>query len=110
MIANRAARNLSIPYRLPAMPHDQWVAVNAAKYGRIDFIRDATILYRQHSENHSGANRFRLGYALSRLPNSLNTGFAFRRAAQHFGDISTAGLIWRKFRLNIKRFRKRDQF
>ena len=110
MIANAAARKISLPYRLHDMPHDQWVAVNASRYGRIEFIRDATILYRQHGDNHSGANSFRLSYALERLPGLRLRLSEYRNAARIFEDVSVAELLWYKLRLNFRRFRTRDRF
>jgi glycosyltransferase involved in cell wall biosynthesis len=110
MLANAKAREISLPCLLPEMYHDQWVAVNAAKYGRIDFIRESTILYRQHSDNHSGANRFGAGYALSRIPNFFRSLISYHNSATIFGDVSAIGLMWRKFWLNVKRFNKRERF
>ncbi len=110
MIANAGAREISLPYRLPDMPHDQWVAVNTAKYGQIAFISEPTILYRQHEQNHSGANSFRLKYALSRLPNFVRTIGEYRQAVKVFGGVTTMELILNKVRLNMRRFRKRDDF
>ncbi len=110
MMGNASARKASLPYLLPDVPHDQWVAVNTAKYGRIDFIRQATILYRQHGANHSGANHFRLGYAITRISYFVNTIITYHHAAAVFGDVSTPGLVMRKFFLNLKRFNHREQF
>ncbi|MEP6944385.1 MAG: glycosyltransferase family 2 protein [Acidobacteriota bacterium] len=110
MMGNASALKAGLPYMLPDMPHDHWIAVNAAKCGRIDFIREATILYRQHGANYSGANRFRLGYALSRLPNFFNTIKTYHRAAKVFGEVTTIGLVMRKFLLNIRRFNRHEEF
>lgn len=110
MIANAAARKISLPYRLPDMPHDQWVALKASRYGRIEFIREATILYRQHGDNHSGANSFRLSYALERLPGLRHRFTEYRNAARVFEGVSVAELLWNKLRLNFRRFRTRDRF
>lgn len=110
MIANAAARKISLPYKLPDMPHDQWVAVNASRYGRIDFIREATILYRQHGDNHSGANNFRLSYALERLPGLSRRFSEYRNASRVFEGVSVAELLFNKLRLNFRRFRTRDRF
>jgi hypothetical protein len=110
MIANAAARRCALPYLLPDMAHDQWVAVNAARRGKVDFIREATVLYRQHSDNHSGANPFNLGFALSRLPGLLSTIRSYRRSARVFDGVSTGDLIYRKLRLNLRRFRKSNEF
>jgi glycosyltransferase involved in cell wall biosynthesis len=110
MLANACAREKSLPYSLPDMPHDQWVALTAAKNGRIDFIREATILYRQHGNNYSGANQFDFHYALSRIPNFLNTIRVYHQAASLFRDVSTLELIRRKIMLNLRRFDRREEF
>lgn len=110
MIANAAARKISLPYKLTDMPHDQWVALNASRFGRIEFIREATILYRQHGNNHSGANSFRLSYALERLPGLRHRFTEYRNAARVFEGVSVAELLWNKLRLNFRRFRIRDRF
>lgn len=110
MLANAKVREISLPCRLPDMYHDQWIAVNAAKYGRIDFIRESTILYRQHADNHSGANRFGPVYALSRIPNFFRSLISYHESATVFGDVTAVGLMWRKFWLNVKRFNRRERF
>ncbi|TFB80766.1 glycosyltransferase family 2 protein [Terrimesophilobacter mesophilus] len=35
--------------------HDEWLAIMAAVVGRIDFLPDALVDYRQHGKNHIGA-------------------------------------------------------
>jgi len=59
------------PYILP-MPnflsvHDGWIAVNAAYYGKLDYIQDPTMLYRQHSTNVFGAHKIGYSYFLSKM-------------------------------------------
>jgi hypothetical protein len=110
MMANAAARRAAMPYLLPEMAHDHWVAVNAARNGKVSFIREPTILYRQHADNHSGANVFHLGYALSRLPGLVSSMKLYRKAVKIFPDATTAGLVYRKIWLNLRRFQTRDEF
>lgn len=38
-----------------AVMHDMWIALVASAFGRIGFINEATILYRQHGKNANGA-------------------------------------------------------
>jgi glycosyltransferase involved in cell wall biosynthesis len=54
---NRHLLELSSPLPERIMMHDWWFALVAATFGRIGFIPEATIYYRQHSDNVAGANR-----------------------------------------------------
>ena len=37
--------------------HDWWLVINVAKHGRIAYIPDQLVLYRQHSNNAVGAKK-----------------------------------------------------
>ncbi len=43
----------SLPF-VKTLVHDQWLAVNAALAGRIEFIKEPLLDYRQHSNNQTG--------------------------------------------------------
>ncbi|WP_159885953.1 glycosyltransferase family 2 protein [Paenibacillus puerhi] len=58
MILNRKLAELSIPVAREAVMHDWWIALVAAAFGRIFFIEDASILYRQHGSNTLGATQY----------------------------------------------------
>ena len=52
------------------MVHDWWLQIVAAYLGKIGYIRDSTILYRQHGGNEIGAKNVRsIGYKLRQLRN-----------------------------------------
>lgn len=110
MIANAAARRASLPYLLPELAHDHWVVVNTARHGRVEFIREPTILYRQHGDNHSGANIFDLRFAIERTPGLLKTLGNYRKSVKVFAGVSTLELLMLKLSLNFKRFNKRKEF
>lgn len=65
MIINQAAKQLADQYD-GKMLHDYWLALQVAKYGIIDNLKEQTILYRQHGNNEAGAghqyNRHHVGY------------------------------------------------
>ena len=51
-----------------AIMHDWWMALIAACFGKIGFVREATILYRQHRKNQVGAKNARsITYNAKRL-------------------------------------------
>jgi glycosyltransferase involved in cell wall biosynthesis len=54
MLINRPLAELALP--VPKVPvHDWWIAACAAAAGRIGFLPEATVLYRQHGGNSVGA-------------------------------------------------------
>ena len=57
MMVNRALREefMKITDYTDVLMHDWWAFLVAARFGKIVFIEDATILYRQHGNNGVGA-------------------------------------------------------
>ena len=54
MMLNKALKQLI--YKIPAAAenHDYWIALTASAFGKIIYIPEATVLYRQHRLNLSG--------------------------------------------------------
>ncbi len=103
ILANRAAARASLPFVLPEMMHDHWVAVNAARHGKIGYISEHTVLYRQHASNAEGSRDFGLKYAAGK---SLGLGERiefYRKAAAHFGEVTALELLRLKAAENLKR-------
>lgn len=73
VMVNAALRKILQGNRLPekAKYHDWWVALIAAAFGRICFINEETLLYRQHGENLVGGSGF-IDYLKNRIT-SLNS-------------------------------------
>lgn len=57
-LMNRALVELASPVPSTAVMHDWWVALCAAAAGRIRFVPDPLVLYRQHGHNAVGARGF----------------------------------------------------
>lgn len=60
LLMNRSLVELASPIPSTAAMHDWWVALVSACFGHIDFLDTPTILYRQHSGNDTGAQRYSL--------------------------------------------------
>jgi glycosyltransferase involved in cell wall biosynthesis len=54
---NKKAKEISLPFVYPLEMHDAWVAINTMKYGKISYIKNQTIEYRQHGSNVCGAQQ-----------------------------------------------------
>ena len=55
MLLNRALLELALPIPPEAVMHDHWITLAAAALGRIGFLNEATLYYRQHDDNIFGA-------------------------------------------------------
>jgi hypothetical protein len=55
MLINRALQQASLPMPTEAFMHDWWIALIAATQGSSSFLRETTVLYRQHGGNVLGA-------------------------------------------------------
>ena len=70
MMANRSLRDELVKlndYR-DVLMHDWWAALVAAAFGKMAFVSEPTILYRQHGRNSVGAqNANKFGYMLKRM-------------------------------------------
>jgi glycosyltransferase involved in cell wall biosynthesis len=79
---NRALLDRALPVPEDAIMHDWWMALVAASCGRVAYVPEATIDYRQHGSNALGARRYGLAMRKTRaeLRGSLERTFAQARA------------------------------
>ncbi len=75
MMMNRTLIDLCRPIPPQAAMHDHWVTLTAAAFGKIIFLDEPTMLYRQHGRNYYGAScygwdhfycRYRQGIGVAR--------------------------------------------
>jgi rhamnosyltransferase len=79
MACNRALLEIALPISNQAVMHDWWLALCAGYIGRLAFIPDKLVKYRQHSANTIGAKSFWHGL------NPLTNWFAgWRRGDEEF--------------------------
>jgi rhamnosyltransferase len=58
MACNRALLEIALPVSDKAVMHDWWLALSAAYFGRLAFVPDQLVKYRQHGANAIGAKSF----------------------------------------------------
>ena len=67
ILLNKKLISIALPIPKEALVHDWWLALVASAHGCIQFIPEASILYRQHQQNTIGAKRIGFSYWLERL-------------------------------------------
>lgn len=68
MMLNKKLAKLAYPIPNECIMHDWWIALVASVCGKIDYIHESTILYRQHSRNDTGAKRYNLKNIIKKAP------------------------------------------
>ncbi len=118
-IMNRSLVDLTLPVPQEAVMHDWWVVLVAAAFGKIGTLPETTLLYRQHGNNDTGAQKLtvtrlaRRALDAARLRQRLAMkqlqAAAFvqrfgaklklreRSALQHFADLSTRSFLTRRY-------------
>jgi glycosyltransferase involved in cell wall biosynthesis len=66
-VINKALRELALPIPQSAFMHDWWLGLVAAAFGKIAYLKQPTVLYRQHQQNQVGAQSQKWHYIASRL-------------------------------------------
>lgn len=61
MACNRALLEIALPISDQAVMHDWWLALCAGYFGRLAFLPDKLVKYRQHDDNAIGAKSFLRG-------------------------------------------------
>lgn len=91
-LMNRPLLNVSIPIPSQAIMHDWWVGLVASAFGHIAHVPFATILYRQHHRNDTGAKKYGIQNAFK------STDFSKRtyRQAQQFLEFYASQLDYQK--------------
>lgn len=68
---NRRLAEFVLPLNNKAIMHDWWMALVASCFGKIAFLENQTVLYRQHADNVIGAR----GFFVTALNSALNLLF-----------------------------------
>lgn len=66
---NAVLRKIALPIAKDAMMHDWWLTMVAAAFGKVGYIENQLLLYRQHGKNDTGAKKWGIFFALSQLCN-----------------------------------------
>lgn len=93
---NRALREKCLEMPEDAIMHDWWLALLASAFGRVEFMGESGILYRQHGHNTEGAKNLKsIGYLWNKVfqgQEIRNTLELTYRQAEAFSKLYSAEL------------------
>lgn len=67
IMLNRKAKELVIPIRTNFFLYDQWISIKVARYGKIIFLDETLVKYRQHEANVLGSFKFSRTYLFKKV-------------------------------------------
>lgn len=62
VMINKKLAYLALSIPSDSIMHDWWIGLIASKFGKIGYLDEATILYRQHGNNDTGSKKNNLSY------------------------------------------------
>ncbi len=84
--------------------HDQWILIHAAWYGKIVYLPECTVKYRQHGGNEIGAHGISKSYFLNRLKKFNQIWARWHWISNHLQPRpSILKIAFMKMHLNLKR-------
>ena len=67
IMMNRQLAQMILPIPNEAIMHDWWIAMVASAFGKIAYIDEPLMLYRQHGTNDTGAKNYGWGYFIKKF-------------------------------------------
>jgi glycosyltransferase involved in cell wall biosynthesis len=108
VMINKLSRDFILPIPSSNIGHDQWMAVNLAHYGKLDFIPHPTVLYRQHGNNSVGSNQIGSMYFLKKMIKPGRQLKIYRDLIIHLKfKVNIISFAYYKLRFTLKRLRIR---
>ncbi len=71
MIFNRTLAELASPIPQKSVMHDHWISLVAASFGKIYYIDEPTMYYRQHSSNVFGAKKYGINLLIQKYKQGI---------------------------------------
>lgn len=67
MLLNRSLLSYALPIPKNAVMHDHWLALVACAKGKIIFLSEGLVFYRQHENNQIGAHKYNTAFIIKRF-------------------------------------------
>ena len=92
-LLNKSSLEFILPINSNKIIHDQWIAVNIAHFGKISYLPQATLMYRQHSNNVLGSLNIGMVYFMKKIFSPVKQLYIYKSL-----------LFGLKFRINVFEF------
>lgn len=107
ILMNKSAVLLSIPVKTSFFLHDQWISIKVAYYGKIEFIPESLIKYRQHTSNVLGSFQLGYKYLLNKIRFVPYYLISWKNLKKELGiDFSVVYVLLFKLIYNLKKLQK----
>jgi len=104
ILFNRAARQLALPIPANRFLHDQWIGFHVAYYGKLSFLKEPTLFYRQHEKNEMGARNLTSDYFFKKISFFPRLWSDWRwLKSKNTIPVNLGRIFWLKLRFNIGR-------
>lgn len=104
IMVNGISKKNVLPIPASNIVHDQWIAINIAHYGKIDFIPIPTVLYRQHGKNSIGSNQIGPAYFIRKMTNPVRQFRIYRNLIIHLKfKVNIFAFLYHKLHFMLKR-------
>lgn len=104
ILLNRHAVELAIPINTNFFLYDQWIAIKVARHGKITFLNESLVKYRQHGNNVLGSFKFSKTYLINRvkyIPYYLRSWFRLKKELEM--DFSVRRVLVFKIKYNLSK-------
>lgn len=68
-MVNKKLAQLAMPIPNECIMHDWWIGLVACAFGKIGYLNEPTMYYRQHNKNDTGAKRYSIKNIFKKIPN-----------------------------------------
>ncbi|MBE3605341.1 glycosyltransferase family 2 protein [Campylobacter sp. RM13119] len=112
-IINRKLAEKCLPVSNNAIMHDWWIGLVASYFGKIGYVKDSTMKYRQHASNTIGAKGFDVSFVIKSiykkisLDNNIHQAKAFLEQFRNELDDKTIKMLNDFSSLGEKKWRQR---
>ena len=90
--------------------HDQWLALIAYTFGKVKFLRERLVLYRQHENNVMFSENYKPSKISGRISLELNYIFGKIKLLQQQFELARAFLLYYNYKLDNKQIKAIESF
>lgn len=104
VMINQQLKSIALPIPTDQFLHDHWLSIFGCKYGKVVYIKEPLVLYRQHEKNTLGAHNIGFKYLLTKFFTIIiNLENSYKKYQYLPFETDKGKIIYKKIILNIQR-------